>query len=432
MTEPSTFRPGTLLAERYRLEEILANGELVALFRATELGSQHAVAVKLVTSDPDGPGEAFGDHLCHVLRAGQPKDLRTSGTITDFGRTLAGCVYLVHPNLDPPLEQLDDAFNAALRERIRRASGEGDPFAPLSYWLGSGKFDVSLGVDAETAQFDVEHPDHWDPRLDRKDGEALAELVRALDASRPSPSGPAAEESPSNGRPSASGEEFDGGETAILSTSSPPEPEANAQPETAETPTPDADSEVSRPSPGNEAREAAPFADEKTAPAASLNSSPDPGPTEPSIDLATIPHPDDRSDSEAGSRDQQPPAESGEIDETSILDSSEVPEPSRKKVDREELQQVSEDRKVAEQTDQSAVETADISPDRYRTGRWQDVLEETFDEFRSGESADGDDDEEGETLETESLMPYVLVFAAGIGILLLVALTTLGVVVLLG
>jgi DNA-binding response OmpR family regulator len=95
---PSQVGPGSVLAGRYRIEARIGTGSFGAVFRATHLELQHAVAVKVlgtsVATDPDALGR-FRREGISACRVRHPNAV----AVLDFGVTEAGIAYLVMEHL---------------------------------------------------------------------------------------------------------------------------------------------------------------------------------------------------------------------------------------------------------------------------------------------------------------------------------------------
>src|SRR3954471_10388175 len=89
----ASFAPGAVLGDRDRIEEAIGRGGFGAVFRATQLNLNRAVAIKAVLPEQarrDGM-ERFEQEAALAQRLDHPNTVR----ISDFGRTADGAPYLV-------------------------------------------------------------------------------------------------------------------------------------------------------------------------------------------------------------------------------------------------------------------------------------------------------------------------------------------------
>ena len=93
-TTPQEIGPGTVLAEKYQLEELLGKGNFGAVFKAIHLNLQQSVAIKILQTSMAPASEAlarFQREGISACRVQHPNAV----SVIDFGITSTGTAYLV-------------------------------------------------------------------------------------------------------------------------------------------------------------------------------------------------------------------------------------------------------------------------------------------------------------------------------------------------
>ncbi len=130
----SALLPGTLVSERYRIEELLGQGGMGAVFRAEHVHMKKSVALKVLRAELTRLPEIVARFEREAVLAGNI-DHPNVAAATDFGRLPDGSFFLV-------LEYID---GVSLREEI--AKGRIDPARALRLMAG-----IVCGVEAAHAK----------------------------------------------------------------------------------------------------------------------------------------------------------------------------------------------------------------------------------------------------------------------------------------
>ena len=91
--------PGTILADAYRVDGVLATGGMGVILRATELACERQVAIKVMTSSAAADPESVARFRREAIAASSLSSKHVV-RVLDFGELESGLPYLVMEHLD--------------------------------------------------------------------------------------------------------------------------------------------------------------------------------------------------------------------------------------------------------------------------------------------------------------------------------------------
>jgi len=389
MTHAHRARTGDLLGGRYRLDDCLDEGHDATVYRATDRDRNEPAVVHLLEMrDRAGRHDAAHlllDELTDRLADGR-EALRTDDNprplgLRDWGRTGDDLVYLVY---DP--RELPEATPAApLAARLRRLIGAADAVSDELNHLLEPLFDTRSEADSRGDTETTEDDSDLAETVDSTDGLASIDAAGpndAVEADAPTElvdlSGPDSASQAPTAHVDVSGTTDTGGAPS-------------------EAPTEHAD-----PSPPPPAGGRVDVGETETAGRAEA----DRAPTE-DVDTASL------AEEPVKNGSASPPRSSPEVPQAA--DSAGSPPDAEASPAAHEPEDAGDDTPA---------------DDRFRSGRWQDVVRNTIGELSLPESSEGDEEDQG--LDRRRMIAIAVVAGAVVGVLLFVTLLVLVLITVFG